>query len=288
MAEIEDNSPTITISSPTKPGRLSWSLISAVNNEAVLKSCLLNSPEFELASEVILQRGHKSAASAYNQAIDNAKTDILVFAHQDVFLPQGWADSLEQALVALSKQDPAWAVAGIWGIKPDGKRSGHLYCGANSRILGNAFSCGIEVLSLDEVLLIVRRSSGVRFDEHLEGFHMYGTDVCLTAKARGLKSYAVSLFCVHNTNGYNLLPLDFWKAYFFMRRKWKSELPITTSCTKITAWCWPMIWWNADRMANLLLKRHKPGRRVDDPRSIYEELRRSGRLSSTSSLINST
>lgn len=243
-----------------------------------MKSCLLNSLESELATEVILQRGHKSAATAYNQAIDNAGTDILVFAHQDVFLPMGWVDSLERTLDSLAKQDSSWAVAGVWGLTPDGDAKGYLYCGATGRILGEPFNAGVEVQSLDEVLLIVRRSSGVRFDERLEGFHMYGTDICLSAKARGLKSYAVSLFCVHNTNGYNLLPLDFWHAYFFMRRKWKSELPIVTSCTKITTWCWPMIWWNADRIANLFLKRHKPGRRVDDPSLIYQNLLRSGRI----------
>ena len=72
---------------------MDWTVISVTNNEDVLKSCLLNSPDLAEASEVILQKGYRSAAVAYNSAIDKAKTDLLVFLHQDVYLPRGWAAS---------------------------------------------------------------------------------------------------------------------------------------------------------------------------------------------------
>jgi hypothetical protein len=257
---------------------LTWSLVSAVNNEAVLRSCLLSSPDLSSVSEVLLQRGYTSAASAYNAAIVAAKTDVLVLAHQDVFLPKGWAGQLERSLAGLAKADPQWAVAGVWGGREFGQFQGHLYCAGLQRVLGQSTAQTAEVTSLDEVLLILRKSSGVRFDERLSGFHMYGTDICLEAKARGLKSYAISAFCIHNTNGYRMLPLDFWKSYLFLRRKWRTELPVATSCTKITTGCWPMIWWNIDRAANVLLRRHHPGRRVSNPAALYEDLVRSGKV----------
>jgi hypothetical protein len=127
------------------------------------------------------------------------------------------------------------------------------------------------VRSLDEAVLIVRKSSGVRFDESLPGFHMYGTDICQEANRRGMKAYAISSFCIHNTNGYNMLPWDFWKCYLIMRRKWRRQLPITTPCAKITFWCRPMIVWNVKQALNILLKRHKPGRRLPDPKRFYQE-----------------
>lgn len=254
-----------------------WSLVSAVNNEVVLKSCLLSSPDIRLASEVILQTGYSSAAAAYNAGIEKAKTDVVVFAHQDVYFPEGWIAAVQKALEMLSRRDPEWAVAGIWGVTSSGEYVGHLYCAGLQRTLGSSAEDAIEVRSLDEVVLIVRKSSGVRFDERLTGFHMYGTDLCLEAKRRGMRSYAISAFCIHNTNGYRMLPLDFWKGYFFLRSKWKAELPIVTSCTEITFCCWPMVWWNLVRAINLVTGREKPpGKRVRDPGELYREMLRLG------------
>ncbi len=257
---------------PAQASSLDWSLISAVSDEAVLKSSLLNSPDIRSASAIILRKGYPSAAKAYNSAIEEAESDVLVFAHQDVFLPETWLHDLNKTLELLSRSDPQWAVLGAWGVKASGECAGHVYCAGNIKRLGAPFEGVAEVTSLDELILILRKSSGVRFDERLEGFHMYGTDICLESRRRGMKCYAIPAFCVHNTNGYSLLPFQFWRNYFFMRKKWKSFLPITTSCTKITRWCWPMIWWNIDRAANLILRRHKTGKRVQNPQQLYRQL----------------
>src|SRR6266478_20965 len=118
---------------------MDWSVISATNNEDVLKSCLLNSPDIGEASEVILQRGYSSAAAAYNSAIDRAQSDILVFVHQDVYLPHGWLASLHRALDLLSKVNPNWGILGVWGVnKSCDDATGFIYCGANG-MLGSAF-----------------------------------------------------------------------------------------------------------------------------------------------------
>src|SRR4051794_37329697 len=198
---------------------MKWTVIAAVNNQEVLRSCLLSSPEISSASEVILQTGFTSAAGAYNAGIEKAKTDLLVFVHQDVYLPEGWVASVEKALEVLSKKDPQWGVLGVWGVKRSGEGVGYLYCAGLMRKLGQAFDDAPEVRSLDEVVLIIRKSSGLRFDESLPGFHMYGTDICLEAKRQGMKCHAISAFCVHNTNGYKMLPVQFWQSYFLMRRK---------------------------------------------------------------------
>lgn len=251
---------------------INFTIVSAVNNEAVLQSCLLSSPCLGSAAGVLLKRGFNSAARAYNSAIDEAKTDVLVFAHQDVFLPVGWDLRLQQVLKQLSDQDPDWAVAGVWGVHPSGNRSGHLFCVGLGQELGGDFVAGHEVRTLDEVLLIVRKSSGVRFDEALPGYHFYGTDICLEAERLKKKCYAISAFCIHNTNGYALLPWDFWKRYFWMRRKWKNRLPIITPCTKITSLCWPILQWNIGKWKNILLGRDNPGKRVANPGKLYQDL----------------
>jgi hypothetical protein len=261
---------------------MKWTFVSAVNNEAVLKSCLFGSSEINLADEVMLQRGFKSAAEAYNSAIDEAKTDLLIFIHQDVYLPDGWLSNVREAIKKISKTDPEWGVLGVWGMRSSGEGVGYVYDGAWNpikKVLGNKFEGGIEVDSLDEVVLILRKSAGLYFDSHLPGYHMYGTDICQEAKRRGRKCYAISAFCIHNTSQYAMLPWQFWQSYLLMRCKWKSQLPLRTPCTKITYWCWPMLRWNIVRAINLVTGRDKPPtKRVEEPSKLYAEMLLSGTI----------
>jgi Glycosyltransferase like family len=261
---------------------MNWTVIVAVDNETVLKNCLLSSPDIRSASEIIVQTGYSSAASAYNAGIKKAaKSDILVFVHQDVYLAEGWLARVERAVEAVSSKDPNWGVMGVWGIDHGGRGAGHLYCTAGGRELGEPFDGGKEIRSLDEVVLILRKSSGLYFDERLPGFHLYGTDICLEAAKHGMKSYAIAGFCIHNSDAYGMLPWQFWKCCLFLRRKWRSQLPIIASCAEITFWGWPMIRWNIVQAANIVLRRHKPGKHVPDPAQLYREmvrLRRSSAL----------
>ncbi len=244
-----------------------WSVIAAVNDEQLLNTCLLRSPDLELAADIILQRGFASAAEAYNDGIRKSRGEIVVFVHQDVYLPKGWIDRARKAIDLIAAHDPGWGVMGLYGVKDDGGHVGHVYY---HRIMGEQFEGGIEVSTLDELLLIVRRSSGLSFDESLSGYHMYGADICLEARKRGIKSYVISAFCIHNAIEHR--PLQFWKAYFFMRRKWKSQLPITTNCTIVTHYCYPMFRWHFFNMVNLALGRKTNSKRVQDPSLLYQSL----------------
>lgn len=261
---------------------MEWTIICATNNEEILRNCLLSSPDIGGASEVILQTGYASAATAYNEGFRKARTDLVVFVHQDVYLPAGWVDSLRRTVETLATDDPQWGVLGIWGGVDPGDPPGFMYWTGVDGTAGKPFHGVREVRTLDEVVIITRKSSGLQFDERLTGFHMYGTDICLEARRRGYKSYIFAGFCVHNTNEYNMLPWAFWKSCLFIRRKWKSELPINTPCVDITWFCWPMIRWNLVRAANIILRRHRPLKRAANPVAVYKALLDRGLLPSSS------
>ncbi|HYA40445.1 MAG TPA: glycosyltransferase [Syntrophobacteraceae bacterium] len=248
---------------------MSLTIVSAVNDEAILKSCLLQSPDLRSGVDLILQTGFSSAAEAYNDGIRKCKGDIIVFVHQDVYLPEGWVKRLKSAIGVLNDSDPNWGVLGVWGVQENGKYAGHVYW---QQAAGQHFHGGIEVVTLDELVLIVRASSGLSFDEALAGFHMYGADICLEATQRGMRCYAISAFCIHNAGGYRMLPLQFWRAYFFMRKKWRYRLPVKTTCTEITTSCWPMIRWNIIRAAHLAVGQEMAHQRIADPGLLYREL----------------
>lgn len=255
---------------------MEWSVISAVNDEAVLKSSLLDSPGIQSATEIILQRGFASAGTAYNDAIGRAKTDLLVFLHQDMYLPAGWIESVQGAIETLSKQDPNWGVLGVWGAVDEKVRVGYLYW-TGGYGWEQPFEGAKEVVSLDEVVLIFRKSSGLKFDGQLPGFHLYGADICLEARRQGRKGYAISAFCIHNTNIGGALPKQFWQCYFYMRRKWKKQLPIETPCTSIRASCWPVLRTKLIYLRDSLLGRQEKHHRAASPRELYKELLACGR-----------
>ena len=213
-------------------------------------------------------RGFASAGAAYNAGIRQAAGDLLVFAHQDVYLPEGWDQRLTDAVVGLSVEDPEWAVLGVWGITPELKPAGHSYCTGLQKVLGNPFERPVPCVSLDEALLVLRRSAGLTFDERLPGYHLYATDTCLAARQRGLKSYVISAFCIHNTSGLTSLPWPFWRAYFFMRHKWWRQLPVTTPCTRIDRLPLPFIKQNLMSFYLHWVRRDAVGRRASDPRTL--------------------
>jgi polysaccharide pyruvyl transferase WcaK-like protein len=230
-------------SSLTMSTSRSYSLIVAVKSEhrTVLENTLLKSPDIGQDVEVILKWDYPCVSSAYNQGISEANGDILIFVHSDVYLPKGWLERLEKTIEGLERNDANWGVLGVFGVTSTGQLAGHVYSTGLKRMLGGSFDDPLHTLSLDELLLVTRRSSGLRFDGRLPGFHLYGTDICLEAKRKNLKSYIISAFCVHNSIGVRYLSLAFWRAYVQLRRKWWTELPIRTCCTTISRSYWPVI-----------------------------------------------
>ena len=180
--------------------QITWSLVVASNSDEVLKSNLLRSGEAGLAKEIIVERHASAAATAYNAGLDKCAGDVVVFAHQDVFLPSGWSKKLLQVVSRLTERDSKWGVAGVYGVTHCGNGIGYVYSTGLRRFVGRPFAEPSLARSLDEVVLILRRSSGLRFDEDLPGFHLYGTDICLEAEALGMRNYVVPCFILHNSS----------------------------------------------------------------------------------------
>jgi Glycosyltransferase like family len=213
----------------------SITFVVAVNNRAVLENNFQASPCLRTphSHEILIQEGYSSAAKAYNAAIDKSSNDLMVFIHQDVILLEPWLSQLSRALTSLESQDPNWGVIGCGGTARDGRGRGHLYS-SGLGVLGEPFDGPLPVRTLDEIVLILRKSSGLRFDDDLPHFHLYGTDICLRAEAAHKRSYVIPAFCVHNTNYGLVLPPEFYECCRHIRALWKEFLPIQTPCIRIT------------------------------------------------------
>jgi len=96
-----------------------------------------------------------------------------------------------------------------------------------------------RVATLDELLLVVRRDSGLHFEPAL-GFHLYGADICLQAHERGLAVIAVAALCHHNSRTIDL-PDAFFASIRVFARKWSHRLPVATSCIVVDRdWALPV------------------------------------------------
>jgi len=201
----------------------------------LLSSCLAGSHPHE----VLIQENFESAAEAYNDAFDKAKNDLMVFVHQDVILPSSWSLELQRSLEQLELSDPTWGVLGCYGATRTGSHEGRTYSNGFG-IIGKPLKNPKPVQTLDEMILIVRRSSGLRFDQRLPHFHLYGADICLTAAKQQMGCYAIPAFCIHNTRRNLILADEFYECYRCLKAIWKEYLPIFTTCIKISKSDFPM------------------------------------------------
>jgi hypothetical protein len=145
-------------------------------------------------------------------------------------------------------------------------------------VLGEPFGHPVEASVLDELLLVLRRSSGLRFDEQLPAFHLYGADICLQAGAAGMNSYIIPAFCIHNSNGVRYLPRNYWQAYLYMRRKWWKSLPVNTCCCTLSRSYRPLVAQVVSDMKQRLDGKRVVGTRCHDVAALHRTLASTGDL----------
>lgn len=134
---------------------------------------------------IFAKQDPESATKGLNEILDNIEKqggDIAILVHQDIFLPGGWQRQLRERISVLPD---SWIVAGIWGVDKQG-----IYCGSicnhqTPGITTTKHEFPIEAIALDECCIIVNMESGFRFDEELEGFHLYGTYAGLRGREMG-------------------------------------------------------------------------------------------------------
>lgn len=209
-------------------------IVVASNDEACLQRNLLVSDIVARQGVTLhVERGTPSASVAYNRGLDATDAPIVIFAHQDVYFPPGWENLLAAAIATMQATDPDWALLAPFGIAEDtATHRGDVWTTSLSRRVGEAAPIPIMAQSFDELVIVMRRASGLRFDEALPLFHLYGTDIVQTARAAGKGAYIADMPVVHNDGFHDRLRADFAAGYHYVRRKWRARLPLRT----------PVIW----------------------------------------------
>jgi len=204
--------------------------VAAVNNEQTLQVTLLSSPCFhgEHPHQLLLTRGAKSAAEVYNAAFDKAEHELIVFLHQDVYLPGNWTELFQTKYAEAVEQFENVGVVGLYGVSEAG-RYGRIRTFGVPLFEPSPLPARVRVL--DELLLAMPRSSTLRFDPTL-GFHLYGSDIALQAEVAGSSVVVVDAEAHHNSIT-RTLPPAFHTSVGVFAKKWASKLPIHTPCAEI-------------------------------------------------------
>jgi glycosyltransferase involved in cell wall biosynthesis len=213
------------------------SFVVCVTDDAILQANLLASPCPRPGSphEVILVRDATSAGAGLNRALERAGHELVVCVHQDVYLPRGWDRRIVEQYRRAEERSGPIGVAGVYGVGEVEERAGYPpaaprvgWAYDRDRLLRDGPELPASVATLDEFVLVVRRDTPLRFDPEL-GFHLYGADLCLQARERGLAVVALGALCFHNSRSLGL-PGAFLPGARAFARKWRHRLPAATPC----------------------------------------------------------
>ena len=214
------------------------SFVVCVSDTKILAANLMPSPclTHDSTHQLILVHGCRNAADGFNRGMTLASGDIIVFVHQDVFLPAGWDRRFISGFLEARKQMPA-EVVGVYGLSSPKGGEKPLELGIvndRGKWLRGTIPLPARTQSLDELLFAVPRGSSLRLDPDL-GFDLYATDLVLQAEARGCCGAVVEAPCEHRSS----LPRAkiprsiverFRKSALAFEQKWASRLPLETPC----------------------------------------------------------
>ena len=177
-----------------------------------------------------------TAAIAGNLGLDITKNRYIMYIHQDIqFLP----GSGKQIADLINSMDETRIITGAVGMSirhGDEDIDEWGFCAENNKVgvvlneHDEVVWDGVEeisvVHSLDEICIIVDKFSGIRFDNSINGFHLYGLDICLQARAAGYEIAAGAINMRHYGKYSSSIYRDhnFIKKLVQLHKKWSMNI----------------------------------------------------------------
>jgi hypothetical protein len=125
-------------------------------------------------------------------------------------------------------------VAGVVGADAEGVLHGRVWSTGSNAVIGGDGELPGRVDAIDEMILILKTSAGLRFDEQLPGFHLYAADIIEIAASAGYGAWVVDAPAVHHSRPVINLGGGYKQAWYYLRRKWRDRLPIHNLVCPIT------------------------------------------------------
>jgi hypothetical protein len=169
--------------------------------------------------------------SGLNKFLAHSKGEYTIVCHQDIRLEFDDIIKLRGCIKEMDELEKNWAVLGNAGASCDFSTK-HIRITDPHGSNKSTSKFPAKVDSLDENFLIVKNGLNIGLSRDLNGFHFYGTELCLQSSLRGYNSYVIDFHLHHLSPGnidnyFNSCKKDLIKKYEYALR----PRFIQTSCT---------------------------------------------------------
>lgn len=216
------------------------SVVCCFNNQNIYENSLVKSlnqqsMKIDLIGVDNTQNAFSSASKALNYGASQSKSDLIVFAHQDIEIED---NDFFKNLLEFANTYPE-SLIGIAGVGFDSIIYTNLVQGKDKKEGGITFTSVMEAQSLDEVLVSIPRNlfERIKFDEKIcDHWHLYVVDLGLTLRNIGIKCYIIPLTLHHLSSG--KLSKDYAFSLYKVIKKHRKEIKkLETTCsTTKTDW----------------------------------------------------
>jgi len=166
--------------------------------------------------------------------LNEARGQYIIMAHSDSN-PGVTKDKMLKLLRNLEACDPKWAIVGNAGMDQFGQAIlAHAFRMPRVLEKNGAKRCQL-VHTLDENLLIVKAEARLSLSYDLEGFHLYGLDLCDVARRLGRTCYVAPMRWYHGSHG--ILNTVFYQKvseFEAKMRNYRKPKIWGTTCTYLT------------------------------------------------------
>ena len=190
--------------------------------------------EYEEMLESFLQKGFTTDCCEYmhidnsesctydayqglNVFLQKAKGKYVILCHQDIIIHDNDKDYLLKLIEEVNNKDKNWAVLGNAGGVNLKWIATHI-TQLSGRIITEK-DAPLRVYTVDENFIVVKKSANLALSANLNGFHFYGTDICLIADVLGFSSYFIKFNLTHKSNGNT--DKNFFKILKQLKSKYK-------------------------------------------------------------------
>lgn len=220
---------------PSEPA--SFSVVVPTTRESQLRLNVEASPGLrEVGARIVSVRGAKDPGDALARSRGHCDTDWVLLCHQDVYFPAGFGVQLNALLDAIPADERARTLLGFAGMGANLQAN---RCEPAGFVIDRTsrfdHPASAAAMSIDELAIVIARDSLHRIDPAL-GWHLWATDLCLTAITRHRTlPRLVRLPLFHNSSNDYVLPEAFHRAAATLAAKHAGFGAIHTLCGVIDA-----------------------------------------------------
>ncbi len=151
---------------------------------------------------LIIDNSTGNAIDAYkglNLFLQQAQGRYIIICHQDIIMHDDRRPVLEDKINEINQKDPKWGVLGNAGGVNLKYQVVNLTRGNGEKLTEK--HAPIQVMSVDENFMLLKKSANLALSRDLSGFHMYGADICTIADVLGFTCYVIPFNIIHKSDG---------------------------------------------------------------------------------------